>query len=289
MQTFSDVCAIVVHHKNYPDVLQTLDSLTTTGINTEDILLVDNSEDDNIRESLRAALGEHLNVIFINNKGYANAVNTGIAWLLAHERLRRFLLVTTHEVLPLPDAVCHLRRTLLESSKAVVAGPTLVSQSDGGERVWSTGGYLERRLNTPRHYNVGDKLENVVDHATASRDWLDGSFCLYRSSYVMRHSLREDYFLYFEETDYHTQIRKNSGQVIWCPRAIVAQTTKGIPPYYLGRNLQIFQNFHGNTLQKVATVPIIIAHRIFKAIRREISAKDLVAMCKGWLSALSAS
>lgn len=287
MNHFDDIAAIVVHHKHFPDVLHTCDLLTQCGLPAHGILIVDNSANDHIRDALASAVIDKYPVIFVRNAGYANAINLGISWLREHNGLKEFLLVSTHEVKPRPGAVAHMRELLRENLGAAVVGPTLVSRHGEEERVWSTGGHLSRLLNYPHHLDVGISIEWATAQHPAKRDWLDGSFCLYRSADLLQSKLPEDYFLYMEETDFHTQLRKRGRHVLWCPQALAQQETNGIPPFLLGRNLQIFQHRQGNTLQILMTVPVLMAKRGLDVILRKHSAADWLSIVRGWLAGLS--
>ena len=76
------------------------------------------------------------------------------------------------------------------------------------------------------------------------RAWLDGAFCLYRADLLRAMPFRTDFFLYFEETELHTRIRKAGYGVAWVPTASVEQSSTGVPPRLLGRNLQKYQHLH---------------------------------------------
>lgn len=286
MDPIDDISAIIVHHKNFPDVIKTCDSIARNGIDVRSTVVVDNSESRMIGEGLTGALAERFNLVFVTNLGYGNAVNRGIDWLKQNDLLKKYVLVATHEVRPSPNSVSLLRDVLEKDNRVAVAGPTLVSISEQGEYVWSTGGFLSRRLNIPRHFGHGEKLGDVVHLPVQTRDWLDGSFCLYRSDCLSRNMLPEAYFLYLEETDFHSQIRRTDALIVWCPSAIVEQSTNSIPPFWLGRNLQLFQNRHGNELQKIFTVPALIGHRTLRTVLGQLSSQDLLSIVRGWMTAL---
>lgn len=286
MKELADVSCIVVHHKNYPGVLASLELLLLAGIKSENLVIVDNSEDEEIRRNLISAAGLQARLAFIANKGYANAVNYGASCLANSGCLRRYTLVATHEVAPRSDAVFHLRNALVDQDRAIVAGPTLVIQTERGEELWSTGGYLSRWLNVPRHFHSGDSLADAAGMPVTMRDWLDGAFCLYNSDYLLQYPMNEGFFLYFEETDYHSCIRERSGEVLWCPQAVVAQASSGIPPYLLGRNMQLFQDAHGNRLQAIFTVPCILIQKTIRFFQGRFKFRDVSALARGWIAGL---
>lgn len=230
-----DVSCIVVHHASPDTLVHTLESLVQTGITHDMILVVDNSGDNELMQRVQA---RGFRALHTSNRGYASAVNEGLADLRATGGSRPLTLVCTHEVLADSAAVRMLREAMLTDDRIAVAGPTLIN-ADAGREVWSTGGSLSGGLSLPHHHTstVGSLGAGAVD-----RDWLDGAFTLYRTSALEGFELDELYFLYFEETDLHTRLRRAGHRVVWVPDATVSQRSSGIPPRLLGRNLFLFQS-----------------------------------------------
>jgi N-acetylglucosaminyl-diphospho-decaprenol L-rhamnosyltransferase len=260
---FQDVACIIVHHRRFPEVLDTVKAIQAQGVAGDNILVIDNSDDQLIRTQLQRASGPDFSVCFTENKGYAAAVNTGIRVLAESTTRPAYVLVSTHEVVPLEGSVSTLRACLETTDHAVVAGPTLLFSSGGVYKVWSTGGRLSKVFNAPSHHSWGMTKDQISPgDGLVPRDYLDGAFCLYRFDWLLKHPMPEHYFLYFEETSYHADIRAAGKIVGWCPKATAIQSSEGIPPYFLGRNLQRFQNEHGNTVQRWISVPRVLAREI---------------------------
>ncbi|WP_104083789.1 glycosyltransferase [Cryobacterium sp. Y11] len=230
-----DVACIVVHHNSPATLVGTLEALCASGVPRAQILVVDNSSETPSTASLVA---EGFSVLYTSNRGYAAAVNDGLAHLNAKDFARPFTLISTHESLAAPDAVRALRDELLADPSIAVAGPTLLN-ADLDMQIWSVGGRLTPLLKLPRHHvNAGARMqEPVVD-----REWLDGAFTMYRTADLEAFRLDEVYFLYFEETDLHTRLRRAGRRVVWVPRARVSQRSSGIPSRLLGRNLLVFHS-----------------------------------------------
>lgn len=199
-ETMDDVACIVVHHNSPATLVDTLEALCASGVPRAQILVVDNSS-----ESAPAAqpVAEGFTVLYTSNRGYAAAVNEGLAYLNAQGLALSFTLISTHESLAAPDAVRALRDALMADPSIAVAGPTLLN-ADSDMQIWSVGGRLTPRLKLPRHHVDADAVtqESVVD-----REWLDGAFTMYRTADLEEFTLDEAYFLYFEETDLHTRLR----------------------------------------------------------------------------------
>lgn len=221
---------VVVHHASRDTIRGTVENLLRCGVPADGLIVVDNSPSE--QPDIRIVDG--VQIVRVENRGYAAAVNLGVR-VLEDARHCEYTLVCTHETMLAPDALDKLIQAMDESPTAAVAGPTLFS-ADSGE-VWSAGGLLTHRMHLPRHHRSLDSGgARQVD-----REWLDGAANLYRTAHLIDFTLDETYFLYFEETDLHTRFRRAGLRVVWVPDAVGYQRSKGIPPRLLGRNEMLFQ------------------------------------------------
>ena len=83
------LAAVVIHHRRFPEVLDTVCSVVEAGVPVESVLVVDNSEDDDTARGLRAAaVGWRVHTM--PNRGYGAAANfVGVAEFVEVEQLRR--------------------------------------------------------------------------------------------------------------------------------------------------------------------------------------------------------
>jgi GT2 family glycosyltransferase len=264
--------AVVVHHRSYDSIAQTVQDLSEQGIKLENILVVDNSEDPERVTELEASLPPAVRVVFTDNRGYGAAVNLAIDVLARRDLTSEFVVVATHETRMRPGAVARLVEALIADPSAAVAGPTLVSSEAGGdgEFVWSKGGYLSRFGRFPRHIDHrGKYLAGSPPHAAVYRDWIDGAFAVYRLSDLIRSRFSEDFFLYMEETDLHLRLNRRGRRVVWVPNAVVWQSSGGVPPYYLARNLRLLHSRNQSSWRKIF-LPFELARRVIAdAVRRD--------------------
>ena len=239
------LAAVVVHHNNFPDVLNTIDSIVADGIDRDNVVVVDNSDSATVAAALGQAIPDGVRLIVVPNHGYGAAANAGIDWVVRNRPQNKAVIVSSHEVVVHPGAIMAMVECLNADPRRAVVGPTLV-RSGSPAAIWSRGGVLSRLTLRPRH---------VLD-ARSDRDlmWVDGAFCLYRLDAL--HSQRFDptYVMYYEETDLHVRLRASGWAVAVAPNAIVEQSTSGAPPYFVGRNAILFTLRHGNPAQSALHV-----------------------------------
>lgn len=237
----ADTIAIVVHHNSPNTLAPTLRALAESGLPSQAILVVDNSTNDVHATTSEAIAGTEFLFLHAENRGYAAAVNDGLAYLSDRGLSRTFTIVATHESVAETDAVSLLRAALVNDPEIAVTGPTLINADSEDGKIWSTGGTLSRLLKLPTHdrNTLSSAPGRIVD-----RDWLDGAFTMYRTALLEQFPLDEGYFLYFEETDLHTRLRGAGYRIVWVPQARVFQRSSGIPPLLMGRNLFLFHTRH---------------------------------------------
>lgn len=269
----------MVHYRRFPDSIQTIESVLAAGISPEHFYVVDTSEDGSTEKLSTHCARLGVSVHGVPNRGYGAAVNHGMS--LVHAATTPYTLVLTHEVILEPGALARMVQLLNDEPAAAVVGPTLVDLKDV-RTIWSTGGALSPTLNMPVHQGTGASDGASGESGPVARDWLDGACCLYRTDLLVRHRIREDFFLYFEETDLHTRLRKYGYSVYWVPQAIARQSSDGIPAYYLARNLQLFQRLHGRWWHRLFSVPLIAARRVAGRVLRCRHGAGVRDLLRGW-------
>lgn len=276
------VGAVVVHHRRYPEVLETISHVIAGGVTAGAVVVVDNSECASASEALRASLPPGVSLVCVRNRGYGQAANEGARRLgvgVDH------VIVATHETVPHPGAIRMLSDALLSDPQLAAVGPTLVTRSNGVLTCWSQGGRLTRIMNRPLHIGHEVPFEASDSVRCIHREWLDGAFAMYRGDALRRFRFREDFFLYFEETELHRRLVKAGFGIGWIPAAVVEQSSNGVSPYYLGRNMQKFQDAHGGAVARRLAVPWEIYRRGIRRLVRGGPRHELRDIVRGWREA----
>lgn len=281
-----NVACTVIHHCNVNVLKGTLDSLISDGLEPHNVLVVDNSGKAVSEQELLKVLVDGMVLHRVNNDGYGSAANHGIRHFLERLDPPEFILIATHEVRPLAGAVRQLKQAMEMCPSRMAVGPALVSATPAGKLRVSAGGERSRILGIPRHVEVKGSSwlssEEIYD-----RLWLDGAFVLYRSSALVTEKFREEFFLYYEETELHYRLIDIWGEraVACVTGAVVEETSRGVPSELKGRNQQWLLDLHGNWWQRQFTVPYIIARDCFKVAVGRGSTTELLAVVRSWRSA----
>lgn len=233
-----ELSCIVVHFQSAATLPATLAALRASGVLSARTIVVDNSVSDEASESARSIAGiAGCLFLRVDNRGYAAAANSGLQYLTLQGLRTKLVLLSTHESLPESDAVEKLMAAFETDPAIAVAGPLLYNSGSVESKIWSAGGRLSSLLKRPRHHTEALDAQG----APVDRDWLDGAFTLYDTTVLEQQKLDESYFLYFEETDLHVRLARLGRRVVVVPGAHASQSSNGIPPRLLGRNLFLFQ------------------------------------------------
>lgn len=276
------VSCVIIHHRNLDVLPRTLQSIQKQGIDPRRIVVVDNSEAAVGDGELADILDPGMSLERIPNRGYGNAANHGVRLLLERESPPEFILIATHEVQPEGGAVRLLKEALVADRRRMAVGPRLLNEFPDGHVTQSSGGVRSQLLGIPMH-----RSWNVEEDGTVDREWLDGAFVLYRSSFLQENAFRNEFFLYYEESELHCRLASRLGAVACVARAVVRQSTSGVPPYLKGRNLQWLLQLHGRSWQRALAVPWLLLKLSAKVLLRKSDLNELRQTLAGWRFAMS--
>jgi len=279
------VATIVLNYRHTEDTVACLTALQRSTCLDQRFVVVDNAapgpEHDALRAAVTAATAPAADVAVVasgGNLGYAAGNNLGIRLALGlgspagpagsaapaagpdrtPERPRRpeFVLIVNPDLHVEPTTV----ERLLEAARAVpdaaAIGPRIVFGEadgtvprDGRARIWFDGGVFDRsRAGATTHLNMGRTEGEVPPGPPRDVDYVTGACLLLRADALRTVGLLpEDYFLYFEETDYCQQLVAAGWRLVVDSRAraVHHKRSSGSLPtpaytYYMRRNKQLF-------------------------------------------------
>ncbi|AIV39424.1 MULTISPECIES: glycosyltransferase [unclassified Curtobacterium] len=286
MTTKKVLGAIVVHHRSYETIEKVLSDLVHEGVAPENIVVVDNSDQDDSEDRLRTLLPGSTRLLSVANHGYGAAVNAGVRELQAHATYD-LLLVATHEVEIADGSVGALVDAVRSAPNIGAAGPTLISRVDGADKVWSTGGRFTRWARVPRHHDHRADVHAVQQSGSPTRrEWLDGAFVLYRAQLLSELRVNEVFFMYVEEVDLHLRIARAGFEVVWVPEARVRQSSNGTPMLYFGRNLALLHRLNGES-RRLVLLPFVALRMALPLVVRRRSLRPVIDVVKGIVRGLT--
>jgi GT2 family glycosyltransferase len=157
------------------------------------------------------------------NLGFAGANNVGLRHVLAARQDFDFVWLLNNDTVIRPDALSRLVERMRGDAGAGMCGSTLLLY-DHPEKVQAMGGgWYCKWIGLPWHFGRFGKMSSPVNRrkAEARMNYVEGASMLVSRPFLVDIGLMcEDYFLYFEETDW--AIRANGRYALmYAPESVV--------------------------------------------------------------------
>lgn len=259
VRTYSEsqplVAIVIVNYNSAPDVKRCLESLSSLSYQRYFTVIVDGASPDGSGEVLRRTIKSGNVDIVLNpeNAGFAASSNLGIRLALAKDA--QFVWLLNPDVEVDPEALS----SLLEASFAypevsafgskILYGREHIPQQcspTSGEVIWSAGGTFDVARRSVQMRGSHEVDQGQYDE-TLLCDYLPGCSLFIRSSVLEKIGmLPEEYFMYFEETDWCHRVQNSGGELMFIPESRVWHHTSddkmqsASTVYYYNRNNLLF-------------------------------------------------
>lgn len=230
------VCAIVLSYNAREDLVEALRFLEKSSFPT-DILVVDNSSENDpslyLRENFPRVNVKRLSL----NKGFAGGMNEGIRWAL--ERKYDFVWLINQDARVERGALIQLLEVATQNSQSGLVSPIILKQ-DGTP--WFLGGKIS--YGRMRAFHTKDLQQKPFFES----EYLTGCALLLSRNLILKIGLLDEgYFLYYEDVEYSLRARRYQFIPLVVPAAKVVHTEQSSfreeKIYWLVRSgIRLFRN-----------------------------------------------
>jgi len=236
------VFIIILNWNNWPDALECLESLENNDYHNYQVVIIDNGS----KEKLQAPSPEIKIIYNKENLGFSGGNNVGIKYAL--EKGADYVLLLNDDTIVAPDFLSRLVEAGESDKKIGIVGPKIYFYEDRN-RIWSAGGKLNWLYNkgSLRGWDQIDKGQ-YDSPKIQETPHLTGCCVLVKKEVIEKIGLMpEDYFFYYEDTDWLMRARRTGYKCVFIPeakiwhkisRSAVAESSTYI--YYHARNGLIF-------------------------------------------------
>lgn len=246
----SDVGVILLNYKGAEDTIACLRALYRLASPPGVIIVVDNaSPDDSVKRILEAwsewaspllvKMGEQKRLpvsdavlLSLNhNGGYAAGNNAGIKLAREYTSCTAYWILN-NDTLPDAQALNRLCNRYNASQKISLVGSTLVFSHDGMTIQCTGGSRVLSILGITASLHQGESVENLCGICQERVEKLLGAITgasLLIPEKIIQHigMMREDFFLYLEDTEFSLRARKAGFPLLWAPDSIVLHKEGG--------------------------------------------------------------
>ena len=203
-----ELSIIIVTYNSEKDIKKCIDSILekTTGINYE-IVIVDNSSQDNTRQIVKTIINEHSNIKLIKteNRGFNAGNNIGI-----RNSTGEFIALLNPDTILLNNAFKIIIDNMKKYNNVGACGAALYSED--GNLTMSHGVFpniKETILRSFRLRNYKTYYLANINSRVMEVDYPSGADFVFKRELIDKVGLMdEEYFIYFDETDYALRFKK---------------------------------------------------------------------------------
>ncbi len=282
---------VLVHYNCLEDTRRCLASLEQLDYANTFVVIVDNASPDGSGLSLQSTLENSKVTLILNpeNLGFAAANNVGICQARAHGA--EFVWLLNPDTTVEPSSLSTLVESIQSGQGSIGASGSKVlyfpdPESDtsvlGEDRIWSAGADIDfeaQRLSM----RGNSEIDTGQFETSGAADYLPGcSMLLPFSTIDLVGLMPEDYFMYFEETDWCTMIKRAGLELRYEPKSVIwhhfadEKMQEAFSVYYYNRNERLFWFRYGSLRQRISLVFRTVTQTLPRTLRAFMSARGTV-------------
>lgn len=271
MDNINKVGIILVNYNGAKFNGECIKSIKESTYRNYEIIVVDNASNDNSVELLEAQFKNDITIIKSDiNLGFSEGNNLGIKHAL--EKECEFILLLNNDTTIAKDMIEVMVEKSIIKNNAVISPK--IYYYDNPNTIWSAGAKMEWKRGIPAQNGLNEDDNNVYDNEELVE--IATGCCLLFNKYIIEKVglLSNEYFLYYEDTDFTTKIVRSGFDIVYLPTAKmyhkVSASTGGVESsnyiYYNTRNRLIFNGKY-NKSNRATYIPYFYVTRIIKCIK----------------------
>lgn len=281
------VIVILVNYNSFIHTKECIQSIKKSTYENIEIIVVDNDSEENCQE-----LGDEISdVVLIRNKenlGFAAANNIGIDYAL--QSGAEFILLLNNDTIVADDCIEELVNCIEENSRNGIVTGKILNYYER-DLIWYAGGDISYWKGDAVIYGFGKRDTGQYDLLHICT-FASGCCMLIPREIANDIRIPEDYFLYYEDSDYCVRIIEDNKRIYYCPRAVIfhkesVSTNKFsyIYSYYFARNRLLFIRKNIKPIIRVvpyiATILTLIKRCVMGLLRPKSVLDGIVDFMKG--------
>lgn len=257
MNRFPEISFVIVNYNGINDTRELLKSMKCyLELLSYEVIIVDNGSVENEAIILSKDFPEHIVIRSNKNLGFAGGNNLGIK-----ASSGRYIMLINNDTLLIDDSICELMK-MLERNPLIGAVSPKIYFKNPPKTIQFTG-FTELTKITLRNRSIGyNELDTGQYETPKETAYTHGAAMMVRREVIEKVGLMpEIYFLYYEELDWCSQIKKKGFEIWYQPSALVIHkdsqsvgTESYLRFYYMTRNRILFALRNRKGLGKIMAV-----------------------------------
>jgi GT2 family glycosyltransferase len=238
MSASSSVAIILLNWNSYQDSYECLKSLASLSYPNFHVFLVDNASTDGsfskiMKDQESGQFKVNLTCIQAGrNLGCAGGNNVGFK--MAYEEGYDYYWMLNTDTYMGPNALSTLVDSIEKDNKIGIVGSKILYADT--KLIWFAGGTLNPYTGSSAQIGINEEDRGQYDQV-AEVDFIVGCSMLFRKELIQSIGfLEEDYFVYYEDTDWNLRAKKAGWKIVYVPSSVIyhKETAKktNLSPYY---------------------------------------------------------
>lgn len=288
------VSIILVNYNGYEDTVECVESLLQIDYSNYEIIIVDNGSRDDYRRMYEKYHSSTVVAVLDSgeNLGFSGGNNVGIRYALAQGC--DYILLLNNDTLVEKDFLSSMVFASQEKNDEYAITNKIMYAFEK-DKIWCAGGNIDYKTSRTSAFGINE-IEKEEYNRIREISFASGC-CILIPMKVLDYVglMKEDYFLYCEDTDYCLRIKKAGFKILYEPKSKIyhkvnASTNKiaGIQTYYLVRNKLYIIKDYIQSRYKLRAYLYVAAETMKRILTREYSflsaisgAKDFMLGIKG--------
>lgn len=219
-----EVAIIILNWNAYDDTFECLKSLEKLQHVSYHVFLVDNNSKDYSFNRLKEDYFSNkfnLTITFIQtgaNLGFAGGNNVAIK--IAFDKEYKYYWLLNNDAVVEENSLYHLIDKLKCNPEIGIVGSKIIQY--GSDIIEYAGAKVNLYTGTPRMLGQGELLNNALFNESKKVDFVSGCSLAFRKELLEQVGyMNEDYFMYYEETEWCLRSAKMGWKVIFEPKSVV--------------------------------------------------------------------
>ncbi len=247
------VYILILNWNGWQDTVECVESCWKLEYPNYKIVVVDNGSNDGSEDRLRERFKDTAIIQTGANLGFAGGNNIGIRYALDHGA--EFVWLLNNDTVVDPAALNELVKVAESESSIGMVGSKIMKYSEPAVIDFAKGS-IDYQTGTARHIGRGENDVGQYDNLTET-DYITGCSLFVKKEVLAKVGLMpEEYFLYYEETDWCLRARRKGYKICCAPHSKVfhkvhssTQKTHGAFLYYITRNRLFFLEKFGENIK----------------------------------------
>lgn len=286
MKSYPEVYIIILNFNSYNETIGCIESIENITYENYKIIIVDNDSKDDSVKVLRSRFPHHILLESKINLGYANGNNIGIKY--AKDNGADYICILNNDVRVESNFLEPLIGILIDDDSAAMTGPCICEYTKPNT-IQAMGANINLYTGLAQAKYKGTPYDDV-NLKTIDVDYLGGACFVFKSSILDKIGyIPENYFLFFEETEFCLKTKKLGYKLICVKESKVyhkgsatISKFKGLSYFFLNRNRIVFMRRNANVIQKI----IFSIYVVIEGIGRMILRREPVELFKFFIEGL---